>query len=264
MSPPEPRRSPRLVEKKVSLHMSEAPPPPLASAPCGEESKSETPTVLSKYFNMFAPVILIGAGCLHAVIQEQLMHDLSHVPLLITSFEFGCCAVLSLIMLMVRRDDPFNAPRLSLLRISLLVLASLVSGNVALKYVSYPVKVSVAPTLTPRTSQAHLLSPAANSSCEMPPYLCPCALPRAAGRRQVMQTAADDGPRQPASAQALLAPRSARGPPALRRPRRLHLRRPPCWRQEQRGGRARGAVVAARHWRPPLCRLLRRRAGAPL
>jgi len=39
--------------------------------------------------------------------------------------------------------DPTNAPRWTLLRISALVLASLVSGNVALRWVSYPVKVVV-------------------------------------------------------------------------------------------------------------------------
>ena len=94
---------------------------------------------------MLAPLIMIAAGCLHAVIQEQLMHELSHLPLLITSFEFGCCSVLSFIMLVARQEDPTNAPRLSLLRISLLVLASLVSGNVALKWVSYPVKVTLCP-----------------------------------------------------------------------------------------------------------------------
>ena len=122
-----------------------APAPATAAAPCSEEHLQESPTALGRKmhstFVMLAPMILIGAGCMHAVIQEQLMHDLSHLPLLITSFEFGCCAVLSLLMLLVRRDDPFNAPRLSLLRISVLVLASLVSGNVALKWVSYPVKV---------------------------------------------------------------------------------------------------------------------------
>ena len=113
---------------------------PLAAAPVSAED-AKAPA--SSTFVLFAPFILVAAGCLHAVIQEQLMHDLSHLPLLITSFEFGCCAVLSLVMLLVQRQDPTDAPRLSLLRISLLVLASLVSGNVALKWVSYPVKVSI-------------------------------------------------------------------------------------------------------------------------
>ena len=44
-------------------------------------------------------------------------------------------------MLLAQRENPSNAPRFSLLQISLLVLCSLVSGNVALKWVSYPVKV---------------------------------------------------------------------------------------------------------------------------
>ena len=71
------------------------------------------------------------------------MHELGHLPLLITSFEFGSCATLSLLTMLVQKQNPTDAPRLSLLRISLLVLASLVSGNVALKWVSYPVKVVV-------------------------------------------------------------------------------------------------------------------------
>lgn len=66
-----------------------------------------------------------------------------NLPLLVTSFEFGCCSLFSLLMLLVTRQDPLHAPKLTLLRISLLVLASLVSGNVALRWVSYPVKVVV-------------------------------------------------------------------------------------------------------------------------
>ena len=89
---------------------------------------------------LFAGVV--GAGCLHAVLQEQLMHTLGRdLPLLITSFEFGCCSTLSLVTLLMMGTNPMNAPRLTLLRISLLVLASLLSGNVALRWVSYPVKV---------------------------------------------------------------------------------------------------------------------------
>ena len=125
-------------------------------------------------FVYLSPLLLIAAGALHAIIQEQIMHELGHLPLLITSFEFGCCSVsllaaaaaaqllqqsfmpplikprarlaffsqlLSLLMLLAQRENPSNAPRFSLLQISLLVLCSLVSGNVALKWVSYPVKV---------------------------------------------------------------------------------------------------------------------------
>jgi len=72
------------------------------------------------------------------------MHTLGRdLPLLITSFEFGCCSTLSLVTLLMMGTNPMNAPRLTLLRISLLVLASLLSGNVALRWVSYPVKVVV-------------------------------------------------------------------------------------------------------------------------
>jgi hypothetical protein len=86
---------------------------------------------------------MIAAGCLHAIIQEQLMHELGHFPLLITASDFGCCSGLSLLLLTVRGESTREAPRLKLLRISVLVLASLVSGNVALKWVSYPIKVRV-------------------------------------------------------------------------------------------------------------------------
>ena len=44
-------------------------------------------------FVYLSPLLLIAAGVLHAIIQEQIMHELGHLPLLITSFEFGCCSV---------------------------------------------------------------------------------------------------------------------------------------------------------------------------
>ena len=95
-------------------------------------------------YTWLLPFVLIGAGCLHAVIQEQLMQDLGHgFPLLVTSFEFGCCSCLSLLTLKVQGANPLNVPLKSLLQISVLVLSSLVSGNVALRWVSYPVKVVV-------------------------------------------------------------------------------------------------------------------------
>ena len=58
------------------------------------------------------------------------MHELGDLPLLITSFEFGCCSVMSLAMLLVQKQDPTDAPRLSLLRISLLVLAYVLAVEV--------------------------------------------------------------------------------------------------------------------------------------
>ena len=90
------------------------------------------------------PLLLIGSGALHAVLQEELMHMLGgRIPLVITSFEFGCCSTLSLLWLLFSRADPFDVPRGALLRISALVLSSLVSGNLALRWVSYPVKVVI-------------------------------------------------------------------------------------------------------------------------
>ena len=89
------------------------------------------------------PFLLILAGCLHAVLQEDLMTKVKAVPLIITSFEFGCCSMLSLLFLLLTGSDPSNAPKSTLLRISVLVLASLVSGNLALAWVAYPVKVVV-------------------------------------------------------------------------------------------------------------------------
>lgn len=114
---------------------------PMAAAPVSADDSATDKRTST--FALFAPFLLVAAGCLHGVIQEQLMHDLGQLPLLITCFEFGCCSILSLVFLLVQKQDPTDAPRLSLLRISLLVLASLVSGNVALKWVSYPIKVVV-------------------------------------------------------------------------------------------------------------------------
>ena len=87
---------------------------------------------------------LVAAGCLHAILQEKLFEASlgRSMPLLITSFEFGCCSALSLGSLLLQRAQPFAAPHRTLLRISVLVLASLVSGNVALRWVSYPIKAS--------------------------------------------------------------------------------------------------------------------------
>ena len=86
------------------------------------------------------------------------MHRLGRdLPLLITSFEFGCCSSLSLITLLLMGTNPMNAPRWTLLRISLLVLASLLSGNVALRWVSYPVKVCVNLSTDRVHGRVHLL-----------------------------------------------------------------------------------------------------------
>ena len=107
---------------------------PAAAAPAPPAESRLTP---------FLPFILIAAGCMHAVLQEELMKEMKGLPLIITSFEFGCCAALSFGWLKLTGADANDAPRWTLLRISLLVLASLVSGNVALRWVSYPIKVVV-------------------------------------------------------------------------------------------------------------------------
>jgi len=88
------------------------------------------------------PVVLVGTGCLHALLQEKLVLEFQgKVPLLITSFELGSCSSLSLLWLLGTRTDPRKAPWGALLRIAALTLASLVAGNTALRWVSYPVKV---------------------------------------------------------------------------------------------------------------------------
>jgi adenosine 3'-phospho 5'-phosphosulfate transporter B3 len=137
-------RTEKPARAQSSAPKPEPPAAPPAAAPIKAVSHVSSSNVTSpSTFIWLAPALLIAAGCLHAVIQEQLMHELGHLPLLITSFEFGSCAILSLLSLLVQKENPTDAPRFSLLRISLLVLASLVSGNVALKWVSYPVKVVV-------------------------------------------------------------------------------------------------------------------------
>lgn len=95
--------------------------------------------------------MLIAAGCWHAVLQEKLGHQLMKKLLFtITSSEFGACSGLSLLYLLAtgRPTDvgyvgfmPNDVPVRKLLQISCLVLSSLVSGNLALRWVSYPVKV---------------------------------------------------------------------------------------------------------------------------
>jgi len=101
------------------------------------------PSLFDRLVAPLLPIILIAAGCGHAVLQERLMAELKGLPLTMTSFEFGCCSLMSLSYLLFVRADPTDVPLKPLLGISLLVLGSLVSGNVALTWVSYPVKVVV-------------------------------------------------------------------------------------------------------------------------
>lgn len=125
-----------LVELEMPLPKSVA---SASSSP--HEAASEKPTRVFPNWLLFCGVL--AAGCSHAVLQEQLMKDMRGLPLLITSFEFGCCSLLSLLALIATGGDPSNAPRWTLLRISALVLTSLLSGNIALRWVAYPVKVVV-------------------------------------------------------------------------------------------------------------------------
>ena len=90
------------------------------------------------------PFLVILAGVAHALLQEQLMVAMpAKLPLLITMFEFGVCSGHSGAWLAIFGKGGVSTPKLPLLRISLLVFASLVCGNIALRWVSYPVKVIV-------------------------------------------------------------------------------------------------------------------------
>lgn len=194
-------RTEKPARAQSSAPKPEPPAAPPAAAPIKAVSHVSSSNVTSpSTFTWLAPALLIAAGCLHAVIQEQLMHELGHLPLLITSFEFGSCAILSLLSLLVQKENPTDAPRFSLLRISLLVLASLVSGNVALKWVSYPVKVRAHPLLWPPL----LLDATAPCRCVLLIPTVRAQSCRGAGGGQVVQAAAHDGARRRPAAQALL------------------------------------------------------------
>jgi len=88
------------------------------------------------------PFLVIGSGIVHGGLQENLMRSMggAGTPLVITALEFACCASLSIGWLLLNRCS-FDVPRWQLFQISMLVLLSLVTGNLALRWVSYPVKV---------------------------------------------------------------------------------------------------------------------------
>uniref|UniRef100_A0A7S4AZS3 Sugar phosphate transporter domain-containing protein n=1 Tax=Chrysotila carterae TaxID=13221 RepID=A0A7S4AZS3_CHRCT len=90
---------------------------------------------------------VIGSGVAHALLQEGLSTTMSaKTPLLLTAFEFGVCCSLSAVWLVSAgryQAQKANPPLASMIKISLLVFASLVCGNVALGYVSYPIKVLI-------------------------------------------------------------------------------------------------------------------------
>lgn len=65
------------------------------------------------------------------------------MPLLVTAFEFGVCSFLSMAYLTVMGRGGARPPVWPLVLISILVFSSLVSGNIALRWVSFPVKVII-------------------------------------------------------------------------------------------------------------------------
>ncbi|KAL1514690.1 hypothetical protein AB1Y20_003778 [Prymnesium parvum] len=111
----------------------------------GKDSSSSSAAARTDLHTTFLtpmlPFLIIGAGIIHGWLQEELMGSLGgQSPLIITSFEFVCCTALSIGWLLTNQCS-LRAPHLQLFQMSLLVLASLVAGNLALHWVSYPVKV---------------------------------------------------------------------------------------------------------------------------
>mmetsp|Transcript_319 Transcript_319/g.956 ORF Transcript_319/g.956 Transcript_319/m.956 type:complete len:327 (-) Transcript_319:248-1228(-) len=87
---------------------------------------------------------VVAAGVAHALLQEQMLYAMpAKMPLVVTAYEFGVCSSLSGAYLLLAGGGGARAPLWPLARISSLVFASLVSGNVALRWVSFPVKVIV-------------------------------------------------------------------------------------------------------------------------
>jgi len=104
----------------------------------------------------WAPAWVHGAVCsggvfasfvLHDFLQEVITKDTAGtLPLLMTSFEFGACSLLPALQLVVAQGPRgFVAPKgvamWPVAAIAACLLASLSLGNVALRYVSYPLKV---------------------------------------------------------------------------------------------------------------------------
>ena len=65
------------------------------------------------------------------------------MPLVVTAYEFGVCSTLSVAYLAIFGRGNARTPFWPLVRISILVFSSLVSGNIALRWVSFPVKVII-------------------------------------------------------------------------------------------------------------------------
>ena len=115
--------------------------PSKAAKKTSQDNSIEPAGRTGRFITPLLPFLLVGAGVVHGGLQEELMSSLGgQTPLIITSFEFACCATLSVCWLLVNKLS-FDVPRRQLFEISVLVLASLVAGNTALRWVSYPVKV---------------------------------------------------------------------------------------------------------------------------
>lgn len=112
----------------------------------------------------FLPFLVVSAGVVHGWLQEELMSSLNvQTPLIIAAFEFVCCTILSIVWLLANQC-PLRAPHGQLFRMSVLVLGSLVAGNLALRWVSYPVKVVLKST--------KLLPTMASTLCELQTVAC--------------------------------------------------------------------------------------------
>ena len=147
------------VDKKITV------PPP------------EPPTA-DTWLTLMLPVLVIASGVLHGALQEQLMDTLrdGNSALLISGAEFASCSLLSIFWLALSRQNPLDAPRKPLSIISVLVCCSLVSGNIALRWVSYPLKVVVKSCkLLPTMAIGSLLLGkhfAANDQVSFTPFPC--------------------------------------------------------------------------------------------
>ncbi|KAL3902632.1 MAG: hypothetical protein SGPRY_011986 [Prymnesium sp.] len=112
----------------------------MSSSPAPHSNGEAQPRPSSRLTPLL-PFLIVGAGVVHGWLQEDMMRSLGKLtPLIIAAFEFACCTALSIAWLLFNRCS-FHAPHAQLFKMSLLVLASLVAGNLALQWVSYPVKV---------------------------------------------------------------------------------------------------------------------------
>lgn len=131
----------------------------MSSSPAPHSNGEAQPRPSSRLTPLL-PFLIVGAGVVHGWLQEDMMRSLGKLtPLIIAAFEFACCTALSIAWLLFNRCS-FHAPHAQLFKMSLLVLASLVAGNLALQWVSYPVKVVLKSTkLLPTMASTPLTPP---------------------------------------------------------------------------------------------------------